>query len=316
MKVKTLLRKELYEKVWSSPALDICRIYDISEEGLESICRRLNVPFPQKTHWQKIANAKKTIEEALPEKSYGTETVDLYLRDDQGFMLKRANRIQSLLDTINPGLTEKLDLTFDKLIESTREGIYKDWQQREKYKILSVHVSPEKLARALFIMDLLIKVLRCKGHALIVEQHQTFAVLDSEKIQISLREKNRRVEYLNQYQYKTSDNHPTGVLYFKKEGSSFKARQWSEGPKKGQLEDQLLVIVEDLAEIAREQKEQKMQWEKQRLEQVERDRLRHEFQERQRRELAMFRQLLYDAHRHWQSAIVREYINQIEANAS
>jgi hypothetical protein len=61
-------------------------------------------------------------------------------------------------------------------------------------------------------MDLIIKLLRFKGHDIIVEQSDTFAVINAERISISLRERNRRVEYVNDYKHLTRDNHPTGSL--------------------------------------------------------------------------------------------------------
>ncbi|WP_276374318.1 hypothetical protein [Chryseolinea sp. H1M3-3] len=123
---------------------------------------------------------------------------------------------------------------------STKEGVNKVWEQRAAYfdqsKLLAVYVSPEMLPRALNIMDLLLKGLRFKGHQLIVEQRQTYVVVSGERFEISVGEKNRRVEFIDNYGHPSRDLHPTGVLYLKREGRSTRAKEWKDGAKKGTLE--------------------------------------------------------------------------------
>jgi hypothetical protein len=160
------------------------------------------------------------------------------------------------------------------------------------------------------------KVLRFKGHELVVEKSQTFVVIDGEKIQISLGEKNKRVEYIDEYKQQTKDYHPSGVLYLKKEGRSYSSKEWKDGPRKGLLEDQLLNIVDDLVEIAREEKEEKERLKKSREAQAEKDRIKREHRERQDLELAKFRELLLDAHGFSLATMVRDYANAIEAKAT
>jgi hypothetical protein len=315
----TLNRKQLYENVWSVPIKELCQKYDIDENSLVKICKRLNVPVPETSHWKKIATGKKTNTLPLPEKAKGVESLVLYKRDDARLQQEQIECIKRILNQIDPA-RDLPDYSFDKLIFSTREGIVKDhWQERDKYyeksKLLAVHVSGEVLSRALRIIDMLMKVLRFKGHDLVVEKHQTFVAIDGEKIQISIGEKTKRVEYIDEHNRPAKDHHPSGVLYLRKEGSSYDAKEWREGPRNGALEDRLMSIVDDLIEIARQQKQEREEAKRRREEQAEKERVKRERQEKQTKELARFRTLLLNAHRYSLTTLLRNYIDALEAKA-
>jgi hypothetical protein len=315
----TLNRKQLYENVWSVPIKELCQQYDIDENGLVKICKRLNVPVPETSHWKKIAAGKKTKSLPLPEKAKGVESLVLYKRDDARLQQEQVECIKRILNQTDASRYLP-DYAFDKLIFSTREGIVKNhWQDRDKYyeksQLLAVHVSGEVLSRALRIMDMLIKVLRFKGHDLVVEKHQTFVVIDQERIQISIGEKTKRVEYLDEQNRPATDHHPSGALYLRKEGSSYDAKEWREGPRLGALEDRLISIVDDLVEIARQQKQDREEAMRRREEQAENERIKRERKEKQVKELARFRTMLFNSHRYSLATQLRDYINAIEAKA-
>jgi hypothetical protein len=201
----TLNRKQLYEKVWSVPIKELCQQFDIDENGLVKICNRLNVPVPEKSHWKRIAASKRSDILPLPERAKGLESAVLYKRDEALLKQEQVEFIKRTLKQIDPS-RDLQHYTFDKLVSSTREGAVKeDWQERDKYyeksQLLTVHVSGEVLSHALRIMDMLIKVLRFKGHDLVVEKRQTFVVIDKEKIEISIGEKTKRLEYVDLCNY-------------------------------------------------------------------------------------------------------------------
>lgn len=319
MEIVSLTRKNLYDQVCTETVASFCLKYDIPEEGVEEICGRLNVPMPGIGHWRKLKQGKRSEWTPLPTESRGTESVVLYKRNDSLQKEEHIKMIHSLLPKMGAP-TENLKLdekVFDKLIHSTKEGMFKHREVHhtywEKNKLLAIHVSPEMLCRALRIMDLIIKLLRFKWHSIVVKQSDTFAVIDGERISISLRERNRRVEYLNDYKHLTRDNHPTGSLYFRKEGNYFSKKDWKDG--KIPLEDQLLAIIDVLVDTAREMKEQRARWKKAEEEREEQVRLEREFAQKQATELERFRQLLFEAHRFSLSIMVRTYIDRIEQNA-
>jgi hypothetical protein len=234
METITLIRKSLYEQVWTEPVAAFCQKYDVPEEGVEEICDRLNVPMPGIGHWRKVKHGKRSDWTPLPAESHGTESVVLHKRNDALQKEEHIKRIISLLGEAggSSGDLKLNEKVFDKLIHSTKEGMFRHWEvrhaYREKNKLLAIYVSPEMLCRALQIMDLVIKLLRFKGYDIIVDQSNTLAFIDGERISISLREKNRRVEYFNDYKHLTRGSHPTGCLYFRKEGSYFSKKDWKD----------------------------------------------------------------------------------------
>jgi hypothetical protein len=59
-------REELYEKVWSVPIWTLCQQYGLSDNGLRKVCKRLNVPVPQRGYWAKVEAGHKVGKSALP----------------------------------------------------------------------------------------------------------------------------------------------------------------------------------------------------------------------------------------------------------
>lgn len=307
METISLTRKNVYDQVWTETVATFCQKYDVPEEGVEDICRRLNVPMPGIGHWRKLKQGKRSEWTPLPTESRGTESVVLYKRNDDLLKEEHVRNIISLLAQAGNGSSDiKPDeKVFDKLIQSTKEGMFKHWQvqhtYREKNRLLAIDVSPDNSCRALQIMDLFIKLLRFKGFDISVDQRVTFALIDGERISISLREK------------KTRDGHPTGCLYFRKEGRHSKKRDWKDG--KVLLEDQLLAIFHELLQTANEMKEERARMKKAAEEREAQARLDREFAQKQSAELERFRQLLFEAHRFSLSNMVRTYIDRIEQNA-
>lgn len=74
----SLSRVELYELVWSTPMVTLAKRFGISGTGLAKICRRLDVPYPPRGHWAKLAAGKKSERQPLPRAAAGTpSTVEI-----------------------------------------------------------------------------------------------------------------------------------------------------------------------------------------------------------------------------------------------
>lgn len=56
---KTATRDELYEEVWSKPMLTLAREYGISDVGLAKICKKMEIPRPERGYWRKIEVGRK-----------------------------------------------------------------------------------------------------------------------------------------------------------------------------------------------------------------------------------------------------------------
>lgn len=46
-------RKELYEKVWSTPMTNLSKEYGLPDVGLAEICKKYNIPPPPRGYWAK-----------------------------------------------------------------------------------------------------------------------------------------------------------------------------------------------------------------------------------------------------------------------
>jgi hypothetical protein len=65
-KVIRLTRQELYEKMWSRPAIALAEEFGISGRGLGKICSRFEIPVPPRGYWAKLAAGKRVTRIQLP----------------------------------------------------------------------------------------------------------------------------------------------------------------------------------------------------------------------------------------------------------
>jgi hypothetical protein len=57
--VVRLTRQELYEKMWSRPAIALAEEFGISGRGLGKICSRFEIPVPPRGYWANLAVGKR-----------------------------------------------------------------------------------------------------------------------------------------------------------------------------------------------------------------------------------------------------------------
>ena len=153
--------------------------------------------------------------------------------------------------------------------------------------------------------------MRARGHEVGVDDNSTYALVKNQKFDISLREKTKRVQ--RQDHPTLYDYEPTGLLVFKTD-RIFHTKEWIDG--KNKLEDQLSSILATL-EIASDQlNAEQIIRNKEREERERQETLRKELEKRQEQELAVFKQILQKATR-WHKAVnLRNYINEVEQNAT
>lgn len=75
----TFTRKEIYNLVWSKSLLSLSKEYQISDNGLRKICKRLNIPLPPQGYWQKSSYFKERNKRKLPLKFEGKDAVLCFL---------------------------------------------------------------------------------------------------------------------------------------------------------------------------------------------------------------------------------------------
>ena len=67
----TLGRKELYERVWSTPMTKLAAEFQISDVGLAKICKRMEIPCPPRGYWARKEAGQSVVQQKLAEPSKG-----------------------------------------------------------------------------------------------------------------------------------------------------------------------------------------------------------------------------------------------------
>lgn len=309
MKEIIIIRKDLYDLVWSSPISTISKKYIISYNELKKICTNMNIPLPKPGHWEKLRAGKIVKIEELTSFS-GLQEVKLLLREegDEDFLspidiLKKNIESDPTLPLTVP---EKL-IKPDKLIIDAQNEL-----KTRQYCELNIRVSRNKdmQDRALRFMDTFIKLMRARGHDIKIVDSNTCAMIEGEKFKIYLTEKNKRIK--SEDRWGSSTYEPTGIFILKMD-VSYNTIEWYDG--KVPLEEQLAKILAKIEIKVKEYKEEQRLWEIRRQEQAEKERIKRERIDRENKELSDFKELLQDVNRWRQAMILINYIDAMEEKA-
>ena len=335
MEKTTLTRKELYDLVWSIPMTSISKKYEISSDRLKGICKKVNVPMPDNGYWQKLQYKKPLTIKELPDERLSNKEVVLNVIDKNveihsSEIFVRNRLIKEIEENHHLPIQVPLKLTNpDKLIAEAKDSLTVDKQYNRDYNglistksgLVSITVTQESIGRALRFMDALIKLLRARGHELIINQGTTYAVVFGEEIVICLQEK-LRIEYtVNRYGWRNREYHPSGILMFR----MWKHFWWHQKvcmDGKQLIEFQLPKILANLELYAKKEIEEKRKSEIARIKREEelkilqeRQLIENEIKKRIENEASAFKELFVQASRLHQANILRDYIQTVEANA-
>lgn len=277
----------------------------------------LNIPFPGLGYWTKLQHGKR-----IPSKTHlpdfiGDQTITLHIREDSDLpKISRTGLLKDLQenDSINTTVPEKLTNP-DSLIVAVKEDILQRKEQNKNRELvsssagfLSITVSHKNLRRAFLFMDTLIKVLKKRGHSVIVDQSKTYFVIEGEKIPIWCREKHTQVLVKGRNR-DSHENKPNGLLSLKVD-QSYSSTEWVKGKKT--LEELLPKILIDLELMGKKLKEKRLDREKYWAEQREKEQKIKDIQDRKEKELKDFLSLLKHAKRHDNAQKIRQYADELE----
>ncbi|HKJ80966.1 MAG TPA: hypothetical protein VJ954_03000, partial [Ignavibacteriaceae bacterium] len=93
----TFTRQQLYDLVWSTPMSTLAKQYQISDNGLRKICKKLNIPMPYLGYWQKLQYGKEVWKEELPANYTGKDVVVLNETDAESIKKGKESSIKSRL---------------------------------------------------------------------------------------------------------------------------------------------------------------------------------------------------------------------------
>ncbi len=322
---QTVTRKQLYDLVWSLPFTKLAKTYAISDVGLRKICVKMEIPLPKSGHWEKVRFNKPVEKIELSNTYTGPNEVILSTRTEGSNI---ANEIKSPLikleeEIINQEAAELI--VHGKLVNPHQLIITAKKQLTEKRKYgtkgnlantmgngISITVADHNVNRALRFMDTFIKIIRKRGHQILIKNNCTYIVIQTAEIEINLREKLKKTPPNSPYGHPNYGYLATNILTFNAK-IDWNNVQWQDG--KIILEKQLPKIIAKL-ELTGETLEKESIERAIRNEEAEKNRrIEEQKQKHKENELISFKKMLQNS-KQWQEAkILRNYLDDIEMKA-
>lgn len=332
MNNKKFSRLELYKLVWSEPISKIIEEYAITNNAFKELCIKNDVPLPLKGHWSKIKYGKTVDPIPLSESSIYNTDITLPKRISGEPVLNKFTELDLLIrdiksDNILPQIiTTKLNKP-DKLVTTAKE-YFTRIKKAKKYTridppkegVLSINVSNTLEKRALIFTDALIKLLKKRGHSLVVHANQQYSNHNGTKIivfgeiyYIRIRESNIRImEQHPKYDWKEAKYFPSGKLTLKLD--NFHKYTWSDSKNK-LLEHKLPDILAYLELRAKREIKERKERETWHKEYERKQKIEEELKLRRFKELETFKSVINHSSRWQKSMDLRNYIKAVEFNA-
>lgn len=309
-----ITRDDLYKRVWSEPIMKIADEYGLSGRGLAKICSRLEIPVPGRGYWRQKGTGKKVYTPRLPiqlkSRDKGVHiTIQQRLQVDD---FQPSSELHQLIHyeksdkgkiTVNAKLTSPHPLikaSIEHLRHIEPDDIGRLRVQRQD--LLDVTISKDSIARAMRIMDALVKALEKRGFSISnmeniggncnSKKYLSCAIIMGEKICFHLTEKYSKkerpltkeqlIEKINRPSFfnQPFDYFPTGKLYLEitTHAYSINRKTWSD-TNTHRLEDLMNDFMMGLIKTAAAITADRIEREKE--EQLHRERIKQE-QERER----------------------------------
>ena len=333
-------REDLYEQVWSEPVIKAAQQYGITGTALSKICRKAEIPVPPVGYWQRLRYGYKPVRPALPllkDASRGIIGIEKRLprpkhspeveaqpasEEDENkriHVAERLTRPHSLVQ-LTAGMLRGRTLDQTGMLSRT-------WKE----KCLAVHVSRDRLPRALRIMDAFLKAIEARGFRVSVRDGEgsgTYVEAVGENVEVAIEERTKRAEHVltreesdRKAKYGSTwhprwDYEPSGILQFRiKEIWGDGARKtWSDG-RKQRVEELLNDVVSGIIVVAEAKRQYRIEMERQRLERAEAERRRLELEQRRREEAEQLKALEHEVTLWARSQQLRGYIDAVEREA-
>jgi hypothetical protein len=317
-------RRELYDLVWSEPLTAIAKKFETYDYVLRKACKDFNIPLPKSGHWMKIQFGKPVDIEPLDEDYDGPNDVSL----SETLSTEKIISVSVELSPLEALKTEiendkRVSLVVpdrltkpDKLIESLkkeleeRTGYSSEGNRIKAWDQLNVLVTKALIGRALRFMDTFIIAIRARGHDIEVRNRETNVLIYSEEIQISCREKAKRV-VMTDRSYNYTELRSTGILSFNIEG--FYTKEWKDGKLK--LEHQLSSILAKLELEGKRKREETVERKKRWAEEDRKRKIIEDIKKAKEKQLEDFKTLIENSRRHREVIMIREYIAAVEEKA-
>lgn len=314
---KVLTRQELYDLVWSVPIKTLSEQLEVTKTKIISACNERKIPIPDSDYWDLKARGEEVnLVELSVDDSYWVN-VPAYFTPTSELTFSKVHRVRDEIDiACKDILTVPGRLRLDNhFIRKAKESLLikkRDYRTRAEGYIstdceIKISVTPDNVHRSLLIVEALFRLLEARNHAIEKENNHICIVVDGEKHDFSLREKQDRIinpAKKNEFLYKSSGKLVISV------GEYSRKREFVDGSHP--LEEQLSQIVAYLEVITQEWKFQKCENEARQKIREEEERKALEAKKRIDEEKARVQDLFHKADLWHRSRVVKDYIAEIE----
>ncbi|WP_452223699.1 hypothetical protein [Lacinutrix chionoecetis] len=314
---KSILRKDLYNQVWSLPLNKLAPKFGLTPTLLKTICVKNNIPLPEVGHWIKLKHSVDKPPKPLPSPDENNLiNFNLYtigIPDSPQSRLAKLKR--EILNDKNLDFTVPARLVKpDPLIVAVKTGL--ENFQKERYytkgtivfargETVSIAVAKEHISRALRFMDTFIKLVKKRGHTIEVDS-TTKIIVNGQKIEVRFREILKRKTH-PEYSWITSM--PSGILSFRFDSKGHS--EWRDSQKRP-LEQRLPEILAKLEYVSEEliayQIYLEKGWEKQRILREKEQKIKA----KRDKEISDFKALINNSGRWQKSESLRRYLKEYE----
>lgn len=320
MKKPILTRKDLYDLVWSKSISAIANDFQIKPHRLREICQENKIPLPERGYWSKLRFKKKVIKIPLPIIENDNLQINLKTRKFRTDYHKRAFELAQRQD-LNFNVPGKIS-KYHPLVESSKNLLEKIdnsknklryWEVAQKHNLLPIHTNTKLRARALRLMNTLIKAIEAMDCNINFYCNRAHVEMFGQKTEINLRQKVYRIRTTNERGWTSDSWEESDKLEFQA-GPSFDRKNWIDNTKRN-IEECLPEIIawiekdcrywHDLrAKQAIEENKKALQAQK--LEAIK---------AQQEEEQAKVNQLFSDAENWSRAELVVSYLNKMEKQA-
>lgn len=325
MENTTLTRQELYDLVWENPLSKLAKKYNLSDNGLRKVCKKLDIPLPKNGYWQKMQYNKKVTKEKLPVNNSVENSITLKFRDSSETIIEGIeNELNQLTKEIKNELKEiiivpeKLTKPLQLISDAKNDLKTKEpsWYHNIKgllntsVGILNITVSPQNVKRALLFMDIFIKAIQKRGHKIILKEG-TKIVIDDVLLDIGLRERLKRTIVKGTH-WDSTELHPSNILSLRLD--TYPPIEWTD-TNKSKIEDKIPNIIAKLELQAIKEKNQAIEREIRHLEYERQRKIEADFKARKEQEIIRTKKLFSDAEKFDKATIYRNFIEATEQKA-
>jgi len=321
-------RAELYDKIWSTPAIKLAEEFGISGRGLGKICARFNIPVPPRGYWARLAVGKPILKTPLPPSKPNSRDEIRIEPSPTDTVEKISEAVRAEVETV----LEKRGLIRVPESLSSPHPIVAGWLEQKRERRLRDQLSGSHHIEAridstdrrrLRILSTLFKEVEKIGHFVKTDREnprQAYFEIDEQRLDFKLSERHKQVEVPltpeeRRWDTRTTrtDLEATGVLAFEITTwiSEPIQKRWRDG-KRHTLEEQLADVIAGLIKAAAVEKEWKRQRKEEALRRAELEAQRAEQERLRRIDAARWRHLNELQEAAQRASLIREFIDRLE----